>query len=338
MSLLERLSAVQEKCAQVEQETLLSKLEDLKLEDNLKENILNCVRVAKASKANGIRYSRRWLYECILFKIKSRGLYEHCCRHHLLPLPSPWTIDRYLQNLKPTYGFQNGIFEMLKSKSASMSDMEKEGYVSRSLININFLCVMLQNFDFLFSGCLLIDEMSVLETYKFNKESLEILGFTDLGKYTPQKQKDKLGNHALVIMYQPFGGQWVQPIGCFLSRGAASSTVLQQILLENIVLLENSGLKVNAVVSDGAQWNRGMWSLFGVTEEKVHVDHVIGSERKLWFLSDFPHLIKNLRNWTIKSANCEFEVGYSSTTDSYIIIPTYYSNISITSSIYIFIL
>jgi len=143
--------------------------------------------------------------------------------------------------------------------------------------------------------------MNLQETYTFDKNNtMKVMGFTDLGKHTPEAQKDKLGNHALVLMFQPFLGSWVQPIGCFLSRGAAPSDVLYQILLEAVILLENSGLRVNAITSDGAQWNRGMWSLFGVSEGKVYSEHPSDPERKLWFLSDFPHLIKNLRNWMLR--------------------------------------
>jgi hypothetical protein len=115
-----------------------------------------------------------------------------------------------------------------------------------------------------------------------------------------------LGNHALVIMFQPFLGSWIQPVGCFLSRGAASGAELSSIILEAIVLLENSNLKVNAVVSDAAQTNRSMWELFGVKEEKVHCEHPFDVDRKIWFISDFPHLIKNLRNYMVKIS--EFKV------------------------------
>ena len=141
--------------------------------------------------------------------------------------------------------------------------------------------------------------MSLQEAYALDKETLKIIGFTDLGVHISEEEKKKLGNHALV-MFQPFSGSWIQPIGCFLSRGAATSDELYPIILESIVLLENSGLKVNAVVSDAAQWNRGMWALFGITEEKVHCEHLFDVNRKLWFISDFPHLIKNLRNWMTK--------------------------------------
>lgn len=55
--------------------------------------------------------------------------------------------------------------------------------------------------------------------------------------------------------------------------------------------------KVDAVVSDGASWNRSMWNIFGVTEECVSIQHIVDTERRLWFISDFPHLIKCLRNY-----------------------------------------
>jgi len=140
-----------------------------------------------------------------------------------------------------------------------------------------------------YAGCILVDEMNLRETYSFDKnDTMKVLGFTDLGNHTPEAQKEQLGNHALVLMYQPFSGSWIQPIGCFLSRGAAASDVLYQIILESVILLENSGLRISAITSDGAQWNRSMWAEFGVSEEKVCCEHPCDPERNLWFLSDSP--------------------------------------------------
>ena len=138
--------------------------------------------------------------------------------------------------------------------------------------------------------------MKLSKTLNFNRQTLEIEGFTNLGKYTPKHQQGQKGDHALVIMFQPFKGKWVQTLGCFLSKGSANGTVLHQIILEAIILAERAGLKVDAVASDGASWNRSMWNLFGVTEANVSVEHVVDPERRLWFFSDFPHLIKCLRN------------------------------------------
>ena len=139
--------------------------------------------------------------------------------------------------------------------------------------------------------------MKLTENVHFDRNRLKVLGFVDLGSHTPQKQKTTLGDHALVLLFQPFTGKWLQPVGSFLSRGATSSTILHQILTEGIVLLENSGFYVDGVVSDGAAWNRAMWTRFGVGEDQCSCEHICDSSRRLWFFSDFPHLGKNLRNW-----------------------------------------
>ena len=112
--------------------------------------------------------------------------------------------------------------------------------------------------SFSIKGALLLDEMQLTPTISFDKKILKFHGFTDLGAYTPGHQARELGDHALVLMYQPFAGPWVQVLACFLSKGCATGQVLAHLVLECINLLNASGLYVDAVVSDGAQWNRGM--------------------------------------------------------------------------------
>ena len=71
---------------------------------------------------------------------------------------------------------------------------------------------------------------------------------------------------------------------------------MHHIVIEAVILLENSGLFVDVVTTDGASWNRKMWSEFGISEKNVSCAHVCDPERRLWFISDFPHLMKNVRN------------------------------------------
>lgn len=139
--------------------------------------------------------------------------------------------------------------------------------------------------------------MKLSETLVFNSKTLQVNGFTDLGKYTPMHQKNQKGDHALVMMFQPFRGSWVQSLACFLSKGCASSTVLHHLIIECIILLEKSGFFIDVVTTDGATWNRSMWKKFNISEENISCAHVYDCSRKLYFTSDFPHLIKNLRNF-----------------------------------------
>lgn len=149
--------------------------------------------------------------------------------------------------------------------------------------------------------------MKLSPNLSFNKSSLETIRFTDLGKYTPEKQRNEQGDHALVLQFQPFQGARIQSVAAFLSKGAATGTVLTQIILEAIILIENAGFKVDGIVTDGAQWNRTMWKEFGVTAEKPSCEHVTDSARQLWFFSDFPHLVKNFWTWVISKD--EFRVS-----------------------------
>jgi len=43
-----------------------------------------------------------------------------------------------------------------------------------------------------------------------------------------------MGDHALVFMYQPYQGAWIQTIGAFLSKGAALNKVLEKCIVEAI--------------------------------------------------------------------------------------------------------
>jgi len=123
-----RVNALQDECAKLSGTQVIEEaVKNLNLDDNMKENIINCIQVAKAREPNGRRYTQKWLYECILLKIKNSGTYEHIIRHHLMPLPCISTIQRYIRKLKPAYGFQEGVFRILKEKSGGINNMEKEG-------------------------------------------------------------------------------------------------------------------------------------------------------------------------------------------------------------------
>lgn len=104
-------------------------------------------------------------------------------------------------------------------------------------------------------------------------------------------------------MFRPFVGNWVQAIGCFLTKHNADCETLANLILEAITLLENSGYFVDGVVADGAQWNRGMWKKFGINENLGSCAHPYKENRELFFFSDFPHLVKNVRKYVIDNEN-----------------------------------
>jgi len=110
--------------------------------------------------------------------------------------------------------------------------------------------------------------MKLSPSIKFDKNTLEFVGFTDIGKYTPPDQENEVRDHSLMVLYQPFQGSWIQAVGAFLTRSAANGDVLSQIVLEAVVLIENSGFYVDCITTNGASWNLKMWDKFGVSEDK----------------------------------------------------------------------
>lgn len=165
---------------------------------------------------------------------------------------------------------------------------------------------------------LVLDEMQISKGVSFDSQNLSVMGFTDLGDYTPENQKKERGDHALVFLFQPFRGQWIQNIAAFLSKGAATGEVLSHLVTECIILLEAHGFHVDVVTSDGGTWNRSMWKKFGLKDLEASCVHITSFDhedessevRRLWFCSDFSHLIKNMRNFLMSREETYVNICY----------------------------
>ena len=95
--------------------------------------------------------------------------------------------------------------------------------------------------------------MKLSEGISFDKSSKKVVGLVHLGKNTPESKEKDLADHALVLMFQPFRGPWIQTIAAFCSKSAATGEELEKKLVEAIGLIEKTGFKVDAIVSDRIQ-------------------------------------------------------------------------------------
>lgn len=113
-----------------------------------------------------------------------------------------------------------------------------------------------------------------------------------------------LADHALVFGFQALGENYFQPIGCFASKGAAKGVVLAKLILQAIILFEKAGVKVVGIICDGAKANQKMRSEFGISGKRHATRHfflnLYNEERKIFIISDVPHLFKCMRNRLIK--------------------------------------
>ncbi|XP_018367292.1 PREDICTED: uncharacterized protein LOC108763871 isoform X3 [Trachymyrmex cornetzi] len=95
----------------------------------LKKSIKACWRYARSNDKRGMRYTKDWILECLLLRIKSRKAYIHLRSHNILALPTIGTLNKYIKNFSPSYGFDPALFAMLKEKSAAMKPEERRGNI-----------------------------------------------------------------------------------------------------------------------------------------------------------------------------------------------------------------
>ncbi|CAD6240905.1 GSCOCG00008992001-RA-CDS [Cotesia congregata] len=244
-----------------------------------------CFENSKRKGPTGRRYEVEWIYECLLIRMKSTCTYNMIRARNIIPLPTIDTLSRYIQKISSSiFGFLPETFKVLKEKGLSMAPGDRIGQISA-------------------------DEVKLMENIEYNKKIAEYTGFVDLGKYTSGSDSDVAGDHALVFMFVPYRGNSAQPLGCFITKNSITSEVLHKLFLECIILVENAGFHVNSIVTDAAQWNRGVWTKLGVDPNNISCEHPCDSNRRLWVISDFPYLVKCFRNGLIELDEFETPLG-----------------------------
>ena len=257
------------------------------------------LRTSKVEKSTSRRYSPEWLLNCLILYIKSPKTYNFLRNKDILPLPCKSTIKKYLKNSNVGVGFDEEFFSLFEKKLNSVSHNNPSARY----------------------GILAFDEIQVRRGLSVNVASMTFDGLIDFGNHSnsqnksvnekdnnisPEERlnnlKDKQADHALVFMFSSLSERFHQPIGIFTSKNSTPSSQLAQLIVTAIIAVEKAGGKVMALVCDGAKTNRGIWKHFGING-KVNEDVVCsfenpyeGADRKIYIISDVPHLLKCIRN------------------------------------------
>ncbi|XP_077508835.1 uncharacterized protein LOC144120336 [Amblyomma americanum] len=205
--------------------------------------VMTCFKAAARKSTCGMRYEKDWILECVLMRMRSPKLYEHLRKQKILILPSRTCLQRYIQNFKSGFGFNENVFKALALETGDMDINARHGGI-------------------------VFDEMKLSEHFSVNTAGA-VQGFVDLGKFTPEDEMTTPADHGMVMLFQPFQGDWTQILGVFSSKGNIKAEMLSKLLLEAIILTEQAGLFVDFVTCDGATWNRSMWKSFGITGEEL---------------------------------------------------------------------
>lgn len=242
------------------------------------QQVRACLAACKRRSTKGMKYEAQWVLECAVMCMKSPRLYEHIRKHKIMVLPSRTSLRCFLKKYRSGFGLSTKLLAAVKEKTKTMDPSQCH-------------------------GGLLFDEMKLSENLSLASNG-KIEGFVDLGEFTPEDQRMLTCDHGLVVMFQPFSGKWHQIVGVFASHSNVKADTLSKIILEAVVLCENAGLRVDFITCDGASWNRSMWRSFGVCGKKGKTvcrrQHPTDAERFIYFVSDFPHLLKCVRNCFVR--------------------------------------
>lgn len=121
----ENILRLKSNCARTKDDIFEKKIDSLPGEQQ--QAIRSCFAAAKLKSPRGRRYDMRWVYECILMRIKSKRLYQHILDRKILAVPTIQTLDSYMKSMNSSYGFNLNIFEGLKEKCSGATELEKSG-------------------------------------------------------------------------------------------------------------------------------------------------------------------------------------------------------------------
>lgn len=156
---------------------------------------------------------------------------------------------------------------------------------------------------------ILFDEIKVKSELVYDKNSGELIGYCNLDKVGNQIMEfEKCSNtdcesdvakFMLVVMVRGITTDLKFPLAGFATM-SITADFLYPVIWKAIRILETSivNLKVLFITCDGASANRKFFNIHGEVNEFIHYTENSYSvdDRKIYFISDVPHLIKTTRN------------------------------------------
>ena len=224
-----------------------------------------------------MRHEPEFLLDCLLLRLKSTSTYEHLRSSGILPLPDKSTLRRLLSTTKPTFGFHDFALNSIADNLQNLPPSERYGAIC-------------------------FDEMKISTDVTFDSQSLKFEGFVDYGEGVDiSDHEQQFADHVLLFSFRPYRSKWIQPIGVFATKGAAPGEMLHNLLMRAITALYEHGTIVKSVVCDGAQTNKQLTALCGISgkiEEGAQnaFPHPLEDDELIFWFFYMPHLIKCTRN------------------------------------------
>ena len=232
----------------------------------------------------GMRWHPAIIRWCLYMHHRSSGAYTTLQKSGIICMPSERTLRDYRHFNTSSSGFSRDTdLQLLDLIKQEKSELAK--YVT-----------------------LVIDEMYIKEGLLYNKHSGALVGFEDLGdinnligKFERQAESGSLARPIAKCMLTFMVRGLLTSIKFVYAQFPCSSSKGCNIFVlvwEAIERLTRIGVKVLAIVCDGAKNNRRMLSLHSTGKGLCYKTDNVYSEDKhpIFFICDPPHLIKTTRN------------------------------------------
>lgn len=256
-------------------------------------------KASSGKKGRQNRWHPLMLKWCLNLQLLSGVSYHTLRTSGFIVLPSERTLRDFTHFYKCGVGFSEELNSQLRRQSRIDTLPESRRYIS-----------------------LIIDEMKIKEDLVYDKNTGQIVGFTQLGEMNDtlaqveskgctddeSVEHPPIADHMMVLFIRGLFFKFNFPYAHFPTRKGIVGKMLFPIVWEAIRQLEAIGFKVISVTADGASPNRKFFKMNGIGNGltyKTHNPYADPDEnRSLYFISDVPHLIKTTRNcWSHSGLN-----------------------------------
>ena len=270
---------VQECTPSVESEWPAESFQRLFWEEQLKYNKLKDPR--------GMRWHPMIIKWAIYIKSKGTKAYEAVTNAGFIKMPNIRTLYNYSHFTDSKCGINPQVLEQMikEAKAKGLYDEPYKQYVG-----------------------ILQDEVRVKEDLVYDKHSGELVGFVDLDKTgnqlidlenTLNDESRKLAKYVLLIMVRGACTDFRFPLASYATDGITSD-LLYSVIWPAIEAVEVvADLKIIYITCDGASPNRRFFEIHGDNNGNSITYYTVNPfdpDRKIYFVSDPPHLVKTARN------------------------------------------
>ena len=234
----------------------------------------------------GMRWHPMIIRWCLAIRHKSQVAYDTIREAGFITLPSNRTLFDYSHHIKSDLGLNADSLKLLKNEAEKQGMYHEEW---RKYIGILF------------------DEVKVKEDLVYDRVSGELIGYCNLDEVGNAiinlenvicGQENEVAKYVLVLMVRSVTTSLKFPLAAYATQ-SITSDFLYPIIWNSIAVLEvHLELKVLFLTCDGASANRKFFDLHKFPGHKsvYFSNNPFCDQRKIYFISDVPHLIKTTRN------------------------------------------